>query len=256
MEYLTGVQIIARAINNPKFPITFDEHHEERCAMCGGHMTDKVFPIVFSSCWRTTYEFEHKDGSHFCAACAMMTTGSNRNFFLTTAKTPYHIFNMHGHLHLTYQEFYDYLKAGKIEYPCVIARCNNINRTKKNVSWKLSRGISYSDQDLIIHELGSSLYLPVSLKDKDGEGTVRCSRATFLYNVEQFRKIISKVNTDEMFQNMNPAYAYVMTWKALNHVLVKQNRFTTENLEASFLALSLAHQDDKQKTKKKGRKAS
>lgn len=257
---MSGVQLIASAMDNPDFPVSFEEHKKEHCMFCGGPMTDKVFEPVFSSSWRTTYELEHKDGSHICSACAYVITKNYRQYTLDTAIRPYHIFMANQALHLSEAQFYAALKNETISYPCVIIRCNSMGRSKKNISWKASRAVTYNRDNIVINEVGARLFLQKDIKEGFGEATASLSLDDYVKNVEQFRKLIrgmqkEKLVADEKKKNAQKIKRFII-FKNILSMLQLSARYTVENLEALYMALELEFPSEVKlkKLKEKGEK--
>lgn len=241
--HMSGVQIIASAMGHPDYPVTFQKHNHEHCMFCGGPMTDKVFEPTFSSSWRTTYELENKDGTHMCSACAYVTAKNYRQYTLDTALCPYHIFLVGKAFHLSETEFYQFLKDDQLTYPCVMIRCNSFNRSKKNISWKVSRSVTYSRENIVINEVGARLFLQRDVKEGHGEATVSQSLDDYLQNVEAFRELIRGMQKEKLLKNNKKKNAQkivrFLLFKNIMTMLQKTGRYTVENLEALYLAMEL-----------------
>lgn len=249
---LSGLQLLVKSIPQQEvedskrtkstghYPIVFDDDEKQHCALCGGLLTHLHVSRKdgMSNQWRSDYECEAPDEDNICAACMWLLTEGNRLRLCTL--NVINVYNGYEHLQLGPSEFIDFLKSD-FDTPCIIALRNDANRTQKHVAFAMSRGITYSPNDVIVY-----LFEVKGLRHKEGtkyvddkyEGAARFKASDFIVTVERFQKLIQALQSTPGYVNLKNNNQRRAKAKAeLIHKCYKHNLWSEEIFLAVYLAV-------------------
>lgn len=256
---MSGTQLIVRGLdpadfpdgekdkqhNNPRwFPVTFDEHEEHHCCLCGGRLTAVHFPADFSSSWRSSQELERKDEDMMCSACKWFLSGkTNRQNFL-----PLNKFSVFGDslLALDAKQFYDFLSNG-FARPVVIAVLGDAKRTQKHVAWKMNRAVSPDSRHVTV-----SLFA-VNTANGYYDGTVTFSAEPFLALVDKIVPVAVAYRNSEKMSRISKKlwWRYYLALRGIMEQFRERGYDSEELFFAVYLACNLVFPIDERNAEKK-----
>ena len=251
---LSGVQLLVRSLEphnfpqgdtdkkheNPMYyPVTFDEHEEHHCALCGGLLTEQHSEHVFqtvSECWISSQELADKTEEGVCSACEWMVTNKNRTRFLPMNRIC--VFDgSHTHI-LMPAQFLDFLQSS-LPSPCLIAVQSDMNRMRKHTAWKLDKAVTYGRQNVCVSMFGLKLFGNMLY-----EGTARFDAVRFTELVRQYTRLLKELNANDAFTKQckgKDTYRYVLGMKRLYFALKRKSMLSDETVLAVYLAANIAN---------------